>query len=78
MSRNRTEKDFTNDFGKTVPVNRKIRLSPINHRHEGLPSGVYLIGSIDLNTQEFCVEGGWHRMSDYGFGVVEPDCASMI
>lgn len=72
MSRNQTENDFTKDYGKTFPVFQSVWMRPICHRHHGLQTGIHKIGSIDLNKQEFCVEGGWHRMEDYYFGAVEP------
>jgi len=72
MSNNHKESNFSNDFGKTIPIKRRILLSPINHREHGLPSGVYEIGTIDLNEQEFSIKGSWHRMADYHFGAIEP------
>jgi len=73
VSKNHKESDFSKDFGKTIPVEKSFWLRPINHRKGGLPTGIHLINTADFNEQEFSVDGHWHRMSDYHFGVVEPE-----
>lgn len=73
MSNNHTENDFSQDYGKTIPIYRDIFISPINHRKYGLRTGVYHIHTICLNHQEFCIDGHWFRIEDYRFGAVEPD-----
>ena len=67
------ESDFSKDFGKTIPVNRSIWIRPINHRCDGLTTGIHHIDTANFNKQTFCIGGHWHRMSDYFFGVVEPE-----
>ena len=73
MSKNCTENDFSRDFGATVPIKLNFFITPLQHRHGGLTTGVYFISTICLNEQEFSIDGHWHRLGDYCFGAVEAD-----
>jgi len=76
MSRNRSDKDFSRDYGKTIPIYKSVLVSPRNHRYGGLRTGVYQINTACLNDQEFSIDGQWHRMIDYYFGAIEPESAT--
>ena len=71
MSTNHTDNNFSKDFGKVIPVNADVWMRPRNHRFKGLKTGVHTISTISLSHCEFCVAGGWYRMTDYVFGAVE-------